>query len=133
MRYIILFLMLVSNVAYACDSYEDCMNTFTYEGKNLYGLEGKSKDGRDAKYVPVPFNTALLKAIAYKLDDTQKRMEIYYNNVANEQRIKLDTTLEKLDEISKKLDKSPNTDWRHTLCQCGDNENGGCNECKSRI
>lgn len=41
----------------------------------------------------------------------------------------------KLDEISKKLDKSKSggilatSDWRHTICMCGDDDNGLCKPC----
>ena len=68
-------MLFLASPVWACSDFEDCMNTYTYEGKDVYGFEGKRLDGRDAKYVPVPPNNALLKAIAFKLDEISDKLD----------------------------------------------------------
>lgn len=115
-------LLMLCGVASACSSFDECMNgrdariwTDCYD-KNCYekgdcpadvGLPGTCARTKVCKecYDVTPIAIDTNKAIAYKLDEIQKRQEIYWNNVANEQRLLMDHIIRTNDEISKKLDK----------------------------
>ena len=85
MKIIIVLMLFIASPVWACSDFEDCMNTYTYEGKDVYGFEGKRLDGRDAKYVPVPSNNALLKAIAFKLEETVYTLLNMIEHLRNEE------------------------------------------------